>query len=58
MEFDKVNNIKTDEDIKNYILKNWDNVMKDVPLDINYQRRLHGFIIERLTMIFYYHTFK
>lgn len=53
-EFDKRHNLNTDEDVKNYILQNFPQFTKN----IDYKRRLEGFILERVSNIFYTHKFK
>jgi len=59
-EFDRRNNLNSDEDIKKYIEKNFINKTKfdNIVNSINYQRRLEGFLLERLTNIFYNFKFK
>jgi hypothetical protein len=59
-EFDKRNNLNNDEDIKKFIEKNFINKINsdDIVNSINYQRRLEGFLLERLTNIFYNFKFK
>lgn len=48
--FSQQNNLYTDEDVRKYVDKN----RKDynIEFDLNYQSRLHGFLMERLTTIF------
>jgi len=58
-EFDRRNKLKNDDDIKNFIKKllikrNSNNIEKT----IKYQRRLEGFLLERLTNVFYNFKFK
>lgn len=59
-EFDRRNNLNNDDDIKKFIEKNFINKTKfdDIVNSINYQRRLEGFLLERLTNIFYNFKFK
>jgi len=52
-EFDKKNNLISDEIIKNYISK-----FKKKFFKIEYQRRLEGFLMERISNIFYNYHFK
>ena len=55
LEFDRRHNLKTDEDIKNMIIQEIQKTKKK-DIDINYQSRLHGFLAERISQIFYdYH---
>jgi len=56
-EFDKKNNLITDEDIKNYVLKMKKNKKRKI-YKIEYQRRLQGFLLERISNIFYNYHFK
>ena len=59
-EFDRRNNLKNDNDIKNYIKNNFINKTKlnNIHNTIDYQRRLEGFLLERLTNIYYNFKFK
>ena len=55
-EFDKRNNFTTDDNIRNYVIK-----MKKIKKKrnkIGYQRRLQGFLLERISNIFYNYHFK
>ena len=54
-EFDKKHNLKKDDDIKNYVNKNYNKYKR---FDINLQRRLEGFLMERISNIFYNYNFK
>lgn len=54
--FNKENNLHSDEDVKNYVLKNKARYNK--PIDVIYQSRLHGFLMERLGTIFFIKHFK
>ena len=56
-EFDKKNNLNTDDDIKNYVLKMKKNKKRKI-YKIEYQRRLQGFLLERISNIFYNYHFK
>ena len=56
-EYDKRHNLNNDSDVEKYILKEWGKYEKK-KLNINYQRRLGGFLAERLSNIFYNHHFK
>ena len=53
-EYDKIHGLKTDSDVKNFILKNWVNATEN----ILYQRRLQGFLSERISNVFYNYQFK
>lgn len=57
MEFDKKHNLNTDEEVKNYIQKEWGNVM-DKDMDIEQQKKIQLFLSERIANIFYTHHFK
>ena len=54
LEFDRKYNLKTDEDIRNLITKE----DKNKTLNIDYQSRLEGFLVERIGNIFYERHFK
>ena len=56
-EFDKKNNLFSDENIKDYVLKN-KKKKKRKKFKIEYQRRLQGFLLERISNIFYNYHFK
>ena len=56
-EFDKKNNLISDENIKDYVLKN-KKKKKRKKFKIEYQRRLQGFLLERISNIFYNYHFK
>ena len=53
-EFDKRHNLISDKKIKNYVSK----VKKGKKFKIDYQRRLEGFLLERISNIFYNYHFK
>ena len=55
-EFDRLHNLKCDNDIKNFILKEIELSGKNY--DINYQCRQEGFILERISNVFYNYHFK
>ena len=57
MEFDRRHNLKTDEDIKNFIEQE---IIRTGKKDYNveYQSRVEGFLSERISQIFYAHHFK
>jgi len=55
-EFDRLHNLKSDSDIKNFILKEIELSGKNY--DINYQCRQEGFILERISNVFYNYHFK
>ena len=57
-EFDRRNNLNNDYDIKNFIKKNFLKETENDTLKINYQSRLEGFLLERLTNIYYNFKFK
>jgi len=59
-EFDRRNNLKNDNDIKNYIKNNFINKTKvDTIINtIDYQRRVEAFLLERLSNIYYNFKFK
>ena len=64
-EFDKKNNLISDEIIKNYVLKKEKTKKKKKrkrkrkqKINIEYQRRLQGFLLERISNIFYNYHFK
>ena len=62
-EFDKKNNLISDEIIKNYVLKKEKTKKKKKrkrkqKINIVYQRRLQGFLLERISNIFYNYHFK
>lgn len=53
--FDEIMNFHTDEDVHNYVnahASEYSNVT------LNYQSRIEGFLIERLTNVFIHHQFK
>ena len=52
-EFDRRNNLTSDDDVLIYIKKHY-----GIEKFYDYQSRLHGFLAERLSNIFYYHHFK
>ena len=56
-EFDKNNNLISDENIKDYVLKN-KKKKKRKKFKVEYQRRLQGFLLERISNIFYNYHFK
>ena len=56
LEFDRVHNLKTDSDIKKLITKEVEHSGKKY--DIDYQCRQEGFIIERISNVFYNYHFK
>ena len=56
-EYDKRHNISNDSDVKNYIVRVWEKY-ETKELNIDYQRRLEGFVVERLSNIFYNYHFK
>ena len=56
-EFDKKNNLISDENIKDYVLKNKKKKRRK-KFKIEYQRRLQGFLLERISNIFYNYHFK
>ena len=51
-EFDRRNNFTKDDDVINYLRKNYKNI------DYNRQSRLQAFLSERIGNIFFYHNFK
>ena len=53
-EFDKRHNLISDKKIKNYVSK----IKKGKKFKIEYQRRLEGFLLERISNIFYNYHFK
>jgi len=59
-EFDKKNNLISDENIKDYVLKIKKKKKKNKrkKFKIEYQRRLQGFLLERISNIFYNYHFK
>lgn len=57
LEFDRRHNLKTNQDIKNFIIQEVQKT-KRRNIDINYQSRLQGFLAERISQIFYDHHFK
>lgn len=54
--FNEENNLHTDADVKNYVLNNKKYYRKE--LDVEYQSRLHGFLMERIGTIFFLTYFK
>ena len=56
LEFDKKYNLKTDADTKNLMRKEIEKYKTN--MDVDYQSRLQGFIIERLSNIFFDKSFK
>jgi 3-dehydroquinate dehydratase len=56
LEFDKRYNLTTDKDINKLIIKEAKNLNKK--LNIPYQSRLEGFLVERISNIFYKRHFK
>ena len=52
-EFDKKHNLISDKNIKNFIIK-----AKKIKHRFRYQRRLEGFLLERISNIFYNYHFK
>jgi len=54
LEFDKRHNLTNDDDIKNFVSKK----KKNKKFKINIQRRLEGFLMERISNIFYNFHFK
>ena len=62
LEFDKKYNLKNDEDIKNYVKTinkyKKKNIYKTYEEIISGQSRLEGYLMERLSNIFYYYHFK
>ena len=54
-EFDKRHHLINDEDIKKYVNKNY---KKYKIFKINHERRLEGFLMERISNIFYNYNFK
>ncbi|MCQ2819753.1 MAG: DUF4422 domain-containing protein [archaeon] len=57
LEYDRRHNLKTDEDVKKYVIDNWDKSMTH-KIELAYNIRLEGFIIEILTNIFVTYQFK
>lgn len=55
--FNKENNLKTDSDIYNYVANNKDKYNRTT-IDLKYQSRLQGFLMERLGTIFFLQYFK
>lgn len=54
-EFDKKNLLFTDEDVRNYVAKRKD---KYKQFNLDYQSRLQGFLMERISTIFFLNYFK
>lgn len=54
--FNELNNLHTDEDVYNYVLKNKAHYTHVI--DVKYQARLQGFLMERLGTIFFTTYFK
>lgn len=54
--FNEENNLYTDEDVKNYVTNNQPQYGKRI--DVKYQSRLHGFLMERIGTIFFIQYFK
>ena len=63
-EFDKKHNLKNDDDVINYVKKvnkfkkNKNKEFKTYKDFIDFQSRLEGYLLERLSNIYYYHHFK
>ena len=57
LEYDKKHKLNNDLDVKNYILREWEKY-ETKELNVEYQRRLEGFVVERLSNIFYNYQFK
>ena len=57
MEFDRRHNLKTDEDIKNFIVQEIIRTGKK-NYNVDYQSRVEAFLSERISQIFYDHHFK
>ena len=55
-ELDRRYNLKTDEDIRNLIIK--EAIQLNKSLEVNYQRRIEAFLSERISNIFYERHFK
>lgn len=56
LEFDRLHNLKSDNDIKRLILKEIE--LSGKKYDINYQCRQQGFLLERISNVFYSYHFK
>lgn len=56
--FNEENHLQTDEDVYNYIVKNQTKYHNYQHLDIKYQSRLQGFLMERIGTIFFLKYFK
>lgn len=54
--FNEENNLHSDEDVYNYVIRNKDKYQRSV--DVKYQSRLQGFLMERLGTIFFLKYFK
>ena len=55
--FNKENNLHTDDDVYNYVSNNKDKY-QTIKLDLKYQSRLQGFLMERLGTIFFIKYFE
>lgn len=55
LKFNEIHNIHNDNDTREYVRKT---INKFPVRNVDYQARLHGFIIERLTTLFINHNFK
>ena len=57
--FNEQNNLHTDEDVYNYVQNNHKKgLYGNKPIDVKYQARLQGFLMERLGTIFFVKYFK
>ena len=57
LEFDKIHNLTNDHDIRTFIKKEFNKIGKQ-NYDLYYQSRLEGFLLERISNIFYNYQFK